>query len=186
MSIRAFRGIRLGFSLAAAVAFAAPAVAYDDDPAFAFGSASLQVASATAGSGNAASGGKANIQRLVDRHARSHGVPVKLARAVVRVESNFNPRARGRAGEVGLMQIKPSTARGIGFSGSAKALYNPNTNLKWGMAYLATAYKLAGGNVCGTILRYNAGHAARRMNPISARYCGKVRSLMRRSGSLNS
>jgi soluble lytic murein transglycosylase-like protein len=185
MSIRALWGIRLGFSLAAVLVFAAPAAAgYDDDPAFAFGLKSVQPASANAG--RASSGGNGHIKSLVDRHARSHGVPVNLARAVVRLESNFNPRARGRAGEIGLMQIKPSTARGIGYSGSATALYNPDTNLRWGMAYLATAYKLAGGDVCGTILRYNAGHAARRMNPVSARYCGKVRSLMRKGGSLES
>jgi soluble lytic murein transglycosylase-like protein len=102
--------------------------------------------------------------------------------AVVRVESNYNPRARGRAGEVGLMQIKPSTARAMGYSGSIKALYDPETNLRWGMKYLAGAYERAGGTTCGTILRYNAGHYAKRMNPVSARYCGRVRAYLRDNG----
>lgn len=131
------------------------------------------------GAGSAGSAGAGgDYSYLIARHARSAGVPVHIAMAVVRVESNYNPRARGRGGEIGLMQIKPATARGIGYTGSMSALYDPDTNLRWGMAYLGEAYKLAGGDVCGTILRYNAGHYATRMNPISSRYCGKVRSMI--------
>ncbi len=115
---------------------------------------------------------------LIRKAAAKHGVPVKIAKAVVEVESNFNPRARGRAGEVGLMQIKPATARGIGYRGSTKALYDPATNLEWGMKYLAGAHQKAGGDLCGTILRYNAGHYAKRMNPVSRRYCSKVKRLI--------
>ena len=116
--------------------------------------------------------------RLIHRAAKKHGVPVKIAKAVVQVESNFNPKARGSAGEVGLMQIKPATARGMGYRGSTKALYNPETNLEWGMKYLAGAHDRANGDVCGTILRYNAGHYAKRMNPISRRYCSKVKRIL--------
>jgi soluble lytic murein transglycosylase-like protein len=94
----------------------------------------------------------------------------------VRVESNFNPRARGSAGEIGLMQIKPATARMMGYRGGAKGLYDPETNIKFGMKYLAMAHDLGGGTTCGTILKYNAGHGAKRMNPVSKRYCGKVLS----------
>jgi soluble lytic murein transglycosylase-like protein len=115
---------------------------------------------------------------LIAKHARANGVPVKLAHAVVTVESRYNARARGRAGEVGLMQIKPSTARAIGYKGSIKALYDPDTNLRWGMKYLGKAHKLGGGTTCGTILKYNAGHYAKRMNKISARYCGKVKKIL--------
>jgi len=115
---------------------------------------------------------------IIARHASEHGVPVALARAVVRIESNFRPDARGRAGEIGLMQIKPSTARMMGYSGGARGLYDPETNIRWGMKYLAAAHKLGGGDTCGTILRYNAGHAARRMNKVSAAYCAKVKRHM--------
>ncbi|MBL4757848.1 MAG: transglycosylase SLT domain-containing protein [Rhizobiales bacterium] len=130
--------------------------------------------------------GRQEIGRMIDRAARAAGVPVSLAHAVVRVESNYNPRVRGAAGEIGLMQIKPSTARGMGFSGPASALYDPATNLHWGMAYLAGAHDLAGGDICGTILRYNAGHGARRMNPISARYCRKVQTFLGQQGETRS
>jgi len=121
---------------------------------------------------------KSDFARLIRKAAAKHGVPVNIAKAVVEVESNFNPRARGSAGEVGLMQIKPATARGIGYRGSTRALYDPETNLEWGMKYLAGAHKRAGGDLCGTILRYNAGHYAKRMNPISRRYCTKVKRIM--------
>lgn len=112
---------------------------------------------------------------IIARYASAYGVPVSLAHAVIRVESNYRPGARGSAGEVGLMQIKPATARGMGYSGSVKGLYNPETNIKYGMKYLGMAHKLGGGSTCGTILKYNAGHGAKRMNPVSAAYCSKVK-----------
>ncbi|MCW5708764.1 lytic transglycosylase domain-containing protein [Shinella sp. YE25] len=120
----------------------------------------------------------AGYSGLIQTYAKAYGVPVDLAHAVVRVESNFNPRARGSAGEIGLMQIKPATARMMGYRGGAKGLYDPETNIKFGMKYLAMAHDLSGGTTCGTILRYNAGHGAKRMNPVSKRYCGKVQSII--------
>ena len=116
----------------------------------------------------------ASYSGLIHAYAKSYGVPADLAHAVVRVESNFNPKARGSAGEIGLMQIKPATARMMGYRGSTKGLYDPETNIKFGMKYLAMAHDLGGGTTCGTILKYNAGHGAKRMNPVSKRYCGKV------------
>jgi soluble lytic murein transglycosylase-like protein len=124
--------------------------------------------------------GKAEVSNLqygsiVARYAESYGVPASLAHAVIRVESNYRVDALGSAGEIGLMQIKPATARMLGYSGSSKGLYNPETNIKFGIKYLSMAHKLGGGTTCGTILKYNAGHAAKRMNPVSARYCTKVK-----------
>lgn len=119
-----------------------------------------------------------NYSNLIRAHAKREGVPVDLAHAVVKVESNFNAKARGSAGEIGLMQIKLQTARGMGYKGSKAGLYDPDTNLKYGMKYLGGAHKLSGGDTCGTILRYNAGHAAKRMNKISAGYCSKVKNIL--------
>ncbi len=126
----------------------------------------------------ASAGGSKKYSSIITSYASSYGVPVALAHAVVRVESNFRADMTGRAGEVGLMQIKYSTAQGLGYTGSRQALYNPDTNIRWGMKYLAGAHKLGNGTTCGTILRYNAGHGATRMNPISANYCAKVKSQM--------
>ncbi|AGF76074.1 lytic transglycosylase domain-containing protein [Bartonella vinsonii] len=115
---------------------------------------------------------------LIQKFANKYNVPVNLAHAVVRIESNYKARIKGAAGEIGLMQIKPSTARGLGFNGSVQDLYDPATNLEYGMRYLARAYTLSGGNTCGTILKYNAGHGARKMNSISAKYCSKVKTYL--------
>lgn len=122
-------------------------------------------------------GGRYNS--IIAKYASAEGVPVKLAHAVVKVESSYRPGATGKVGEIGLMQIRLATARLMGYKGSAKALYNPETNLKWGMKYLGKARKLAGGDTCGTILRYNAGHGAKRMNKVSSHYCGRVKRILR-------
>ena len=123
---------------------------------------------------NPAAGTGSQYGDIIAKYATAYGVPASLAHAVIRVESNFRPNARGGAGEVGLMQIKPATARMMGYTGSVKGLFNPETNIKFGIKYLSMAHQLGGGTTCGTILKYNAGHAASRMNPVSSAYCGKV------------
>lgn len=115
---------------------------------------------------------------LIQKLANKYNVPVNLAHAVVSIESNYKVRIKGAAGEIGLMQIKPSTARGLGFNGTVQDLYDPAINLEYGMRYLAQAYKLSGGNTCKTILKYNAGHAAKKMNSVSAKYCLKVKTYL--------
>ncbi|MFD0916279.1 lytic transglycosylase domain-containing protein [Pseudahrensia aquimaris] len=120
---------------------------------------------------------KAAYRKLIAKHAKRHGVPVRLAMAVVHVESAYNPKARGAAGEIGMMQLMPATARMIGYKGPLRKLYNPGLNLHYGMKYLGKAYRLGGGSYCGAVLKYNAGHGAKRMNPISRKYCKRVRRI---------
>ena len=115
---------------------------------------------------------------LIEREAKAAGVSVELAHAIISVESDYRVEVTGRAGEIGLMQIKPATARDMGFSGDTKELYNPAVNIKYGMRYLAGAERRGGGTLCGTILKYNAGHYSKRMNPTSARYCEKVKLVL--------
>ncbi|WP_375610489.1 MULTISPECIES: lytic transglycosylase domain-containing protein [unclassified Bartonella] len=139
----------------------------------------LNVAEAKEGLGSVASQiSNRPYEFLIQKFANKYNIPVNLAHAVVKVESNYKAGIKGAAGEIGLMQIKPSTARGLGFSGSVQDLYDPATNLEYGMRYLARAYKLSGGSTCGTILKYNAGHAAKKMNSISAKYCAKVKTYL--------
>jgi hypothetical protein len=67
------------------------------------------------------------------------GIPVPVLVAQARQESNFNPQARGRAGEIGVMQIMPSTARqpGFGMAGVDPAtLDDPGENIRFGARYL--------------------------------------------------
>lgn len=122
--------------------------------------------------------GVAAIKELVSWHAEANDVPPKLALALVQVESSYNSKATGRNGEIGLLQIKPATARKMGYKGSAQALYNPDTNLTWGMKYLGKAHHLSGGDTCGTLLRYNAGLGATRKSAGSNKFCAKVKARM--------
>jgi soluble lytic murein transglycosylase-like protein len=126
----------------------------------------------------APAGDLAPVLALVDKHASANGLPAGFARAIVRIESNFNPRATGRQREVGLMQIKFETARGIGFTGTREELYEPDTNLKWGMKYLAMAWKLGGSTPCGAVMKYQGGHAVTQPNAANHAYCAKVKAHM--------
>jgi soluble lytic murein transglycosylase-like protein len=120
---------------------------------------------------------KGRYRDLIARHAAANGIPFSLADAVIRIESRYNPHARN-GGAVGLMQIKPQTARGLGYSGGAGGLTNPDTNLRYGMLYLAQAYRLSGGNTCATVMRYQSGHYATRMSGANRSYCSKARTIM--------
>jgi soluble lytic murein transglycosylase-like protein len=120
----------------------------------------------------------ADLVVLIENKATKHGVPLALAHAVVRVESNFDPRLTGRGTTIGLMQIKHPTAQAMGFTGTAQDLIEPETNLEWGMRYLARAHRLAKGDVCGTVMRYQGGLQATQMSAAAIPYCGKVKTLM--------
>lgn len=136
------------------------------------------VAAAAIGAALPAAAAPDAYRDAISRHAASNNVPFALANAVVRVESRYNPNARNRA-NLGLTQISHATARGLGYSGGAAGLFNPETNLTWGIKYLGIAYKMAGGNVCGTIMRYQGGLRATRMTGANRAYCAKVQALMR-------
>lgn len=118
-----------------------------------------------------------HIRALIAQHAKEQGIPVSLADAVIRVESRYNPQARNGS-YIGLSQISHRTARGIGYGGSVAGLFDPDTNLRYGIKYLAQAYRLAGGDTCGTVMRYQSGHAAKGMNAANRVYCGKVRTIV--------
>ncbi|WAP68077.1 lytic transglycosylase domain-containing protein [Jiella pelagia] len=121
--------------------------------------------------------GSAAIDRMIVQHAKENGIPPELAFAVVRVESRYNPRARGR-GVYGLSQIKPATARSLGFSGSADDLLDADTNLTYGMKYLKGAWDQSGHDVCGAAMKYKGGHRTTRMTASARSYCSKVKAHM--------
>lgn len=94
------------------------------------------------------------------RHAAArHGVPVRLAVAVAHVESGFRCDARGQAGELGPLQIKPATARGLGYRGPVGALRSCGAGLEWGMRHLAVAYQRCG-TMQGAARLHNRGLGA--------------------------
>src|SRR5207253_6485933 len=69
---------------------------------------------------------------LISEHARLNNVRADLVRAVVQVESAFNPRAISRVGAIGLMQLMPATAREFGVLNA----FDPVDNIRAGVAYL--------------------------------------------------
>jgi soluble lytic murein transglycosylase-like protein len=89
--------------------------------------------------------------------ASSAGLPASLVQRVIARESGGNPRAV-HAGNYGLMQIRLSTARAMGYTGSAAGLLDPQTNMTYGMRYLAGAYRAAGGNESRAIALYQRGY----------------------------
>lgn len=89
-------------------------------------------------------GYRSDIRALVSRAAAEHRVPDAVAHALVKRESGYNWRAVGSAGEIGLVQIKLATARGLGFRGTREALFEPATNLRYGMRYARMALDRGG------------------------------------------
>jgi soluble lytic murein transglycosylase-like protein len=126
------------------------------------------------------SGPHPQLRSLVARYAKEEGIPFALAHGVVMVESRYRPHATGRGGYIGLMQLSYRTARQMGYRGSRAGLYSPETNIRYGVHYLAEAYHQAGGNVCATVSKYQGGTGVHGVTAAGARYCRKVRHYMAR------
>ena len=105
-----------------------------------------------------ASAQRADYSELVARHASANGVPVALVHRVIMRESRYNPSVIGRGGAIGLMQIKLATARGLGYTGSAEGLRDPDTNLTYAVKYLAGAYHAANGDHNRAVSYYASGY----------------------------
>ncbi len=111
----------------------------------------------------------------IAQEAAASGVPPALVDAVVRIESRYDPTAVGSIGEIGLMQVRPKTAALLGFQGTSAELAEPRTNLRYGVGYLAKAWRLADGNLCRALMKYRAGHGSDKMSALSIEYCRRAR-----------
>lgn len=101
---------------------------------------------------------RAELEAQVAAHAAANGVPVELVHRVIIRESRYNPGLIGKGGAMGLMQIKPATARGVGYRGLPAGLLNAETNLTYAVRYLAGAYRLAGGDHNRAVSYYARGY----------------------------
>jgi soluble lytic murein transglycosylase-like protein len=137
---------------------------------------------ASPGAPPAATDLQTRIRALIAKEASQQGLAPAIAEAVTAVESGFNPNAVGAAGEIGLMQILPSTARLLGFAGSNAELAVPENNVHFGVTYLAQAWRLAGGDLCTAVMKYRAGHGETRFSYLSVDYCLAVRSKLAARG----
>lgn len=116
-----------------------------------------------------------NLQTLVLFKSIEHKVDFIFVNAIIKVESNYNPRMRGRHGEYGLGQIKCGTAKGVGFKGYCDQLYDPETNLEYSIRYLKKALERNNGNECFAAAQYNTGFGVK---PKQTAYCKKVLAAM--------
>jgi soluble lytic murein transglycosylase-like protein len=95
-------------------------------------------------------------ENLISEHARLNGVRSDLVRAVMQVESAFNPNAISPKGAMGLMQLMPATMRQYG----VRNAFNPAENVRAGVAYLRNLLDRYSNNEELALAAYNAGPGA--------------------------
>lgn len=97
-----------------------------------------------------------DISKIIQFTAQKYGVDTKLAMAVAKVESNLQPDVVSSVGAVGVMQLMPETAQGLGVRNS----YDPRENIDGGVRYLKELISTFNGDVTKAVAAYNAGPQA--------------------------
>jgi len=99
---------------------------------------------------------RSQYDSYIEQYATSYGVDPVLVRAVIQVESDFNPRCASRKNARGLMQLIPETARRYGVAD----VYDPEQNIRGGVKYLADLLSMFPGDLPRALAAYNAGEGA--------------------------
>jgi soluble lytic murein transglycosylase-like protein len=98
----------------------------------------------------------AQYDQAIAGAAKANTIQAALVRAVIVVESGFNPRAVSKKGAVGLMQLQPATAKRYG----VKNIYDPEQNIRAGAHYLSDLLTRFDSNLELALAAYNAGEQA--------------------------
>ncbi len=98
------------------------------------------------------------LKKLIKRYAGLYGVPESLVHRVVHRESKYDPKAYHKNGYWGLMQIKYSTAKSMGYQGKPEGLLDAETNLKYAIKYLRGAWLVADNKNDNAIQLYARGY----------------------------
>ncbi len=96
---------------------------------------------------------RSSLEGLFAEASKRYGVPLELLKAVAKTESNFNPLATSRCGAMGVMQLMPETAAGLGVTDA----YDPEQNIMGGAKLLGRLLERYGGNTELALAAYNAG-----------------------------
>ncbi len=96
---------------------------------------------------------KAEIDNLIEKYSNKNGLDKDFVKALVKQESGFNPNATSKCGAMGLMQLMPATAQGLGVSNA----YDVEQNIAGGTKYLKSMIDRFDGNEKLALAAYNAG-----------------------------
>jgi soluble lytic murein transglycosylase len=96
------------------------------------------------------------LEPVIRRYSSQHQLHPALIRAVIKAESNFDPRAVSRSGAIGLMQLMPQTAVRL----DVRDMYDPDDNVGGGTKYLRQLLDRFHGNLPLALAAYNAGENA--------------------------
>ena len=128
-----------------------------------------------------------NVDEIISSVSKKYNVDENFIRAIIKQESGFNPNATSKKGAMGLMQLMPKTAKGLGVADA----YNPTQNVDGGVRYIKSLMDKYDGDMKVALAAYNAGPTAvNRYGGIppykeTQNYVNKVMAIYEKSNEVN-